>query len=75
LTPTYSEVFYETQSSLVMHERPCARRLLQAAVDIARPGRFNHDGTSCSGGLQLDLEHASGGSVEPVHNTAARQQW
>jgi hypothetical protein len=77
LTPTYSEVIYETQPSFVVHECAGHCGLREAAVDLPRrTGRFEHHGPGRSGGLvvELDLEHASRGSVQPARDTAARQQ-
>lgn len=57
-----------------MHECPGPRGLLEAAVDFTRPGRFSDISPGRSRGFELDLEHAACRSVQPVHNTAARQQ-
>jgi hypothetical protein len=74
-TPTYSEVIYETQPTFIVHECPGPRGLLEAAVDFTRPGRFNNNRPGRAVGLfELDLEHAARGSVQPVHDTTARQQ-
>jgi hypothetical protein len=77
LTPTYSEVIYETQPSFVVHECAGPGGLREAAVDFARrTGRFEHYRTSRAGGffVELDLEHASRGSVQSARGAASRQQ-
>ncbi len=75
MTPTHSEVIYETQPSFVVHECAGHCGLLEAAVDLVRcPGRYVHFGPRSASGffVELDLEHASsGGSVQPVHNCTA----
>jgi hypothetical protein len=74
LTPTYSEVIYETQPSLVVHEHTGPRRLFEAAGDLHRPCRFRHHDSSSPGGffqLDVELEHAARRSVQPVHDSAA----
>ena len=56
-----------------MPERPGARGLHEAAVDLAQRSRgLVHVGPSGSGRfVELDLQHAaSGGSVEPVNDAA-----
>jgi hypothetical protein len=57
-----------------VHECPGHRGLLEAAVDVTRPGRFCDINPGRSGGFELDLEHATCRSVQSVHYTAARQQ-
>jgi hypothetical protein len=76
LTPTHSEVIYATQPSFVVHQCAGPRRLLEAAVDLARSGRFVHRGANGSGGFfELDLEHASSRrSVQPACDAGAGQQ-
>jgi hypothetical protein len=77
LTPTYSEVIYETQPSFVVHECAGHCGLREAAVDLARcTGRFEYHGPSRSGGFfELDHEHASSrGSVQPARDAAAGHQ-
>ncbi len=75
MTPTHSEVIYETQPSFVVHQCAGPRRLLEAAVDLARSGRFVDHGASGPGGF-FDLDHASArGSVQPARDAATRQQW
>ncbi len=75
MTPTYSEVIYETQSSFVVHERAGPGRVLKSAVDLPWPGRFDlqHD----PGASGLDSHSAACGSGQPVHDPAAGflQQW
>jgi hypothetical protein len=65
---TYSEVIHETQPSLVVHERTSPRCLHETAVNLQCPCRFHHHGSG--GFFQLDVEHATRGSVQPVHNPA-----
>ncbi len=69
MTPTYSEVIYETQPSLVVHERTGHGGLLETAVDLVRATRFVHLSSSGAGGFfELD---AARRSVQPVHDPAA----
>jgi hypothetical protein len=73
LTPTHSEVIYETQSSFVVHERPGHRGLLQAAVDLAqRAGGLvlEYDVQLAATGRLFDHRDAAGRSVEPVDDPA-----
>ena len=73
MTPTYSEVIYETQPSFVVHECLGHRCLRKAAVDVNHSGGFVHHGSRCSSGfLEHDDEHSSRGSVQPVNDPAAR---
>ena len=60
-----------------MHQCAGPRRLLEAAVDLARCGRFVHHGANGPGGFfELDLEHtASRGSVQPTRDASTGQQW
>jgi hypothetical protein len=73
LTPTHSEVIYETQSSFVVHERPGHRGLLQAAVDLAqRAGGLvlEHHVQLAATGRLFDHRATAGRSVEPVDDPA-----
>jgi len=66
-------VTYESQPYFIVHECAGAGGLLQAAVNLARPGRFVDNGSGGPGGFVIrhNDHDAPCGPIQSVHDATA----